>query len=75
MVVKARATLPLPTFRSWLDIRRSNPDHEKLLALMDARVKVQADKGCDAIEYDNVDVCLQTNNSVSVFPDMHVASQ
>jgi hypothetical protein len=61
--------LRLPAFRSWLDIRRSNPDHEKLLALMDARVKVQAEKGCDAIEYDNVDVCLTINSSVSAFPD------
>jgi hypothetical protein len=43
--------------RSWLDIRRSNPDHEKLRDVMEKRVIDVKNLGCDAIEFDNVDVC------------------
>lgn len=42
----------------WFDIRRENPGYATLKSLMDKRVKALADKGCDAIEYDNLDVGL-----------------
>eukprot|EP01134_Creolimax_fragrantissima_P004155 CFRG4155T1 len=39
----------------WLDIRAENPYHNYLKALMQNRIIMAANKGCQLIEFDNVD--------------------
>ncbi|KNC78056.1 hypothetical protein SARC_09502 [Sphaeroforma arctica JP610] len=39
----------------WLDMRPTNPYHNYLLALMQNRIITAANKGCQVIEFDNVD--------------------
>ncbi|KNC81105.1 hypothetical protein SARC_06554 [Sphaeroforma arctica JP610] len=44
----------------WLDIRTTNPYHNYLKALMQNRIITAANKGCQILEYDNLD-CWSNN--------------